>query len=463
MHLAKKIVGTLVPLASLHSNRFPQYGMFETGELFLDWIRETGQSAWQLLPLHETQLERGSKTRHVPSPYKGYGIGLDPAYLSRLAKKRRPNDRQLQMFQHENAYWLTDYALFCALRDRFQTDDWTSWDTPIRKRNALAIEKAKRELAAQIRNYMVEQWQAHYAYALLRNKARQKEIFLIGDLPYYLGLKSPLVWMHQSLFDFTNDLKMLRVSGVLGGPKAYFGRQLWGHPLYHWGSQSRNEAIIVLWKKRLQYFAKLFDSIRLDHANGFFSYGSLDPKNAAHDTWELGPGFSVFKEIVTYAQTIGLHVYAEGISVIKVHSPEEALAKLDVWGVRILHFAFNEKIKEVIDKYALIGSYPPHTVAYTTLHDTQPLMEYLALLTIPQKKVLAKRAHIPFMNNDKKLAILFRQAIIDSKAKIAIIPIQDWLLTEDRINTPGTEKEKNDPNWHYRLTTPVEQLPIVSF
>lgn len=462
MHLAKKIVGTVVPLASLHSKRFPQYGMFETGELFLDWLGETGQSAWQLLPLHETQLERGSKTRHVSSPYKGYGIGLDPTYLSDLAKKRRPNNAQLQIFQQENAYWLTDYALFCALRDRFETDDWTSWDEPIRTRNALAIEKAKKDLAARIRNHTVEQWQTHYAYASLRNKAKQKEIFLIGDLPYYLGLKSPLVWTHQALFQLTKDWTMLRVSGILGGPKAYFGRQLWGHPLYQWGSQSQNKNIITFWKIRLRYLAKLFDVVRLDHATGFFSYGSLDPNNSSHDTVESGPGFPVFKELAAYLQTVGLGVFAEGTLAIK-DSPKETIAKLDIWGIRIFRYGLNEKINEVVNKYAHIESYPPNTVAYTTTHDTQPLMGYLALLTLSQKKLLAKYAHVPFINNDKRLVMLIRQAIIDSKSKIVIIPIQDWLLTEDRINTPGTENETNNPNWRYRLSIPVERLPLVTY
>ena len=57
-------------------------GTFATGLIFLDWLKKTNQSAWQILPLNETQLEPGSSTKHIPSPYKSYGIGLDPKYLS---------------------------------------------------------------------------------------------------------------------------------------------------------------------------------------------------------------------------------------------------------------------------------------------------------------------------------------------------------------------------------------------
>jgi len=462
MDKAKKIIGTLTPLDSLHSIQFPQYGRFENGELFLDWLKKSGQSAWQLLPLHETQLELGSKEKHVASPYKGYGIGLNPKYLSDLSKDNIPTDTQLQVFQEENADWLNDYSLFCAIRDRFETDDWTKWDEPIRKRDGVEWEKIKQELNPQINTYIVEQWQLHKSYTALREKAKQYGIFLVGDIPYYLGIKSPLVWANQSLFDIADDYRMHRVSGIPSGEKEYFGRQLWGHPLYHWGSEFQNQHVIDLWKIRLRYLAQLFDSVRFDHAHGFFLYGSLDPENSAGDTWESGPGFSVFKEIISYAKDFGLHTYAEGTSKIREHSPKEELSKLDVWMIRILSYGINEKTNEVIEKNALVDSYPPHTVACTSIHDTEPLVGYLQILTPSQKKILAELNSIPFNADDKKLAVLFRQKVINSTAKIVIIPLQDWLLTKDRINTPGTEREKNDPNWHFRLNIPVEKLVIAT-
>jgi 4-alpha-glucanotransferase len=84
---AEKRLGTLVPMAALRSlqNHEHDQGTFDDGALFLEWLQQSHQSLWQLLPLHTTQLERGSQIKHVPSPYKGYGIGLDPKYLSQKA------------------------------------------------------------------------------------------------------------------------------------------------------------------------------------------------------------------------------------------------------------------------------------------------------------------------------------------------------------------------------------------
>ena len=80
MSMRSKVIGTLVPISALTSTTHDN-GTFSTGLIFLDWLKNTNQSAWQILPLNETQLEPGSSTRHVPSPYKSYGVGLDPKYL----------------------------------------------------------------------------------------------------------------------------------------------------------------------------------------------------------------------------------------------------------------------------------------------------------------------------------------------------------------------------------------------
>ena len=458
MSSSKKIIGTLVPLSALWNTQ-SQTATFEAGELFLDWLVKTKQNAWQLLPLHETQLEKGSTTKHVPSPYKGYGIGLNPRYLSEEAKAQKPNQEQLRTFLSNNRAWLADYALFCTLRDHFGTDDWSKWQDDIKRRNPKLIKTLTTKFRQQIMHYAMEQWQCHKAFAMLRSEAKKKGILLIGDVPYYIGHNGPLVWTHQDLFQLREDGSMPHVSGSLNRPNAYFGRQLWGHPLYHWENTTSRQAILRLWEMRLHYSSKLFDIIRLDHANGFFLYGSLDSHNPDNDEKKPGPGFETFKKIIQCCQTVGLRVYAEDAAV-ELKELRNALARLHVGGVRILRFALNEKRNVTNPDYAYPSTYPVSSCAYTSLHDTQPLMGYLAILTAEQKQALARAADVMYSPNDRELAVYLRKAVVTSPSQTVIIPIQDWLLTTDRINTPGTEKEQDDPNWSYRLSIPVEQLPI---
>lgn len=458
----KKTIGTAVPLSALWSDKNKgTHCLLDTALLFLDWLHATGQTAWQLLPLHETQLVPGSKKDHVPSPYKGYGVGLDPSYLSPSLKRKKPSKQEMSSFVAKQKKWLPNHALFCALRDHFGTDDWTQWNADIRKRDTKAVEAWGNKLKKQVHAYVLKQWQLHHGFQRLRNKARKYNIQLIGDLSFYIPLQSSLVWQFQNLFQLSENGKMKKVSGLPDGPKAHFGRQIWGHPLYNWKNTSYLDDILTLWKYRLDYTSQLFDVVRLDHAKGFFSYGSMHTTNPKLDTIEKGPGAAVLKKIIIYSRNIGLELFAED-SGDRLKNLRDALHSLNIPGIRILRFAYNEKRKKLTKRYANISDYPPSTFAQTTTHDTTTLLGYLNLLSSDEKKLLSKHCKIQFDADNTLLAIRLRDALIHSPAHTVIIPIQDWLITTDRINIPGTEKMVGDTNWQYRVPVSIENLPSIS-
>ncbi len=447
----QKTIGTLVPMSAL--------GTFASGLVFLDWLHKTHQSAWQLLPLYQTQLEPGSATKHIPSPYKGYGIGLDPKYLPSLFANLNPTSLEKNDFIINNHEWIHDYALFCALRDHFKTDDWRDWDKDIRNREAKAIASWSNKLHTEIDNHIVIQWQLHTAYSQLRQKAKKLGITLIGDLSFYVALQSPLVWAYQDVFQIEKDGSMRYISGTLGGRSALFGRQVWGHPLYNWEEKNRHTDIASFWKIRLWYMAKLFDSIRFDYAKGFFRYGVIDAANKNNDTYKKGPGAKLLKELVEYNHQNNVTSFAEDCG-RNLYNLRALLKKLHIPGVKIFRFALDIKKETVDAEYANIQNYPTNTVAYTTMHDTETLLGYLHILTPKQKHLLVDASRIHYENNnDTVLAKKLRDAVLHSPANTVIIPIQDWLLTTDRINVPGTELPIKDPNWQFKLKIPIEHLP----
>jgi 4-alpha-glucanotransferase len=442
-YMSTKRIGTFLPLFSL------PHGTIEDGILFLDWLKRTQQNMWQMLPIHQTQLIPGSSTEHVASPYKGYGIGIDARYNSMKAKKRQPTANELELFQLRHSAWLSDYALFCALRDHFGTDNWLTWDEPIRLRNQEALLAWEEKLHDTMHLYVIQQWQLHETYSVLREKAKIQNILLTGDLPFYLPLHSPLVWKYQHIF-LINHNGLPRVSGVVNEPKATYGRQVWGHPLYRWQIQALHGDIVALFKLRLDYLAHIFDIVRFDHANGLFLYGSLDPQNEANDQTIAGPGYPIFNHLIHYCRDIGLGIFAEDAAV-ELKQLRNAMQTLTVPGIRILRYAYDEK-NDVFEKdYVRIDTYPQNSVAYTTTHDTETLMGFVSLLSDEQKKRVAEKVGVQFAAEDEQFALHLRQAVIDSPAETVIIPMQDWLLETTRINTPGTENEQDDPNWQYRL------------
>lgn len=433
-------------------------GTFATGLIFLDWLKKTHQSTWQLLPLYQTQLEPGSYTKRVPSPYKSYGVGINPKYLDESSMKIHPTETEKNNFILENNDWIHDYALFCALTDHFQTDDWRTWDDNLKSRDNNALIQWTQTLAQEIDRHITQQWQLHQSYMQLRNKAKKLGISLQGDLPFYVCIQSPLVWAHQSVFDLEKDGSMQFVSGVPNIPPSFFGRQIWGHPLYNWKSKKNWVHIIALWKMRLCYLAGLFDVIRFDYAKAFYNYGAMDIKNKRDDGYRKGPGAEVFEELVTFSKDCGLSVFVED-SGNKIEEMRKSMRMLNSPGIKILRFGLDEKKDIVIGEYADVLHYPEFTVAYTTTHDTETLLGYLHKLTSKQKQRLAIAANVAYDQNYKTFAKTLRDAVIASPAQTVIIPIQDWLLTTDRINVPGTELAVDDPNWQFKLKIPIVDLP----
>jgi 4-alpha-glucanotransferase len=266
------------------------------------------------------------------------------------------------------------------------------------------------------------------------------------------------VWAHQSAFVLESDGSLRFVSGIPNIPPSFFGRQIWGHPLYAWGEKERWGEIISVWKVRIQYLATLFDHIRLDYAKAFFNYGVMDMHKKQEDDYWTGPGEYVFEGVVNYSKYCGLSVFVED-SGNKILEMRASMVKLQSPGIKILRFGLNEKKDVVIEEYADVCNYPELTVAYTTTHDTETLLGYLHKLSTTQKQRLAIATNVTYHSDDLIFAKYLRDAVIASPVQTVIIPIQDWLLLTERINTPGTEQDHNDPNWHFKLPMPIEELP----
>lgn len=434
-----------------------QPGTFRAGEQFITWLSESGQNSWQFLPLHETQLVPGSVSKHHPSPYKGYGIGLDPRYLS--PDFPQPSTKQINQFIQENNYWLDNYVLFCALRNHFGTDNWSLWPHEIKNRNPDSLKKWQEKLSSEIKLQINTQVQLHLAYDQLKTKAHDNEISLIGDLPFYLGLNSPLVWQYQHLFEIEPNGTLERVSGIPLGPKSHFGRQVWGHPLYKWQNSDLLPELNKLFKLRLKYLANQLDWARLDHAKALFSYGVINLANNNPDQYLDGPGNIFLEELINFAHHHSLQLYAEDTG-DKLQQLSKCLHANHIPGIKIFRFAYNEKTQKFSNTYLDINQYPVNSFAYTTTHDTETLIGYLQLLSNFEIQHILQKIGIDSMATDlNSLAKLIRNKIIHSPSFMTLIPLQDWLLTADRINTPGTEQVASNTNWQYQMSISIDNLP----
>ena len=259
--------GILMHITSLPS----PYGVGTMGKAayqFIDFLQAAGQQYWQILPLTPTGY--GDSPYQSCSTYAGnhYLIDLDMLvqdgllmpeeiaayrwgsnenrvdfgllYENRLKLLRKAYARfsdwdKLDTFCRENSNWLSDFALFMALKDQNGGKAWYDWDEPLKRREPEAIWQARKQLKEEIRFYTVVQYLFYTQWQALREYAHQKDIQIIGDVPIYVPYDSADVWASPEWFYLDEDMQPVAVAGC---PPDYFNAdgQLWGNPLYRWAA-----------------------------------------------------------------------------------------------------------------------------------------------------------------------------------------------------------------------------------
>lgn len=184
--------------------------------------------------------------------------------------------------------------------------------------------------------------------------------------------------------------------------------------------------------------AKLYDVVRLDHFRGFEAYFAIpaQDENAKNGSWEKGPGMSLFKEIKK--QVPEIKIIAEDLGYL-TEGVYKLLADSGFPGMKVLQFAFDP----YNDNPYLPYNYPENCVAYTGTHDNDTLVEWY-------KNEQNKEFIRDYLNvaTDEYVPVAMVRAVLASRAGTAIIPLQDYMGTGRRMNTPSTA---NEENWSWRV------------
>jgi 4-alpha-glucanotransferase len=472
--LAGRSAGVLLHLTSLPGSGPLGRLDEEPTDRFLDWLRQTRQAVWQMLPVtvagpagspydgrSATALEPGltgvedlarvgllavaGGRPDEPAPRSRPPIEIararaEPALRAAWAAFRERGHRGIEaawdgMQRGEDAASVADWALFDALRARFEGRPWWQWDLEIRRARPRAVAEARRSLAPEIDFRRFIQAVLHWQWTSLRQRARARGIELHGDLPIYVSRDSADVWLHRHLFEVGNDGELEAQGGV---PPDYFSAtgQAWGLPPFRW--ESHREEGYAWWANRLRVALTRFDRVRIDHFRGLVAYwripaGAPDARTGA---WVDGPGRELFEAI--HRRLGPLSLVAENLGMI---TPDvEALREsLGMPGVRVLQFAFDEE-----DSPHLPHHHRPDDVVFTGTHDNPPTATWYRRLG-PEPRRRFRRLTGRAGPAHRRLARL----ALGSVASLAILPAQDvlGLGARARMNTPATTAG----NWRWRL------------
>lgn len=468
--------GILYPVFSLPS-RFG-IGCFSKEALeFIDFLKQSGQGAWQILPLGPTGF--GDSPYQPVSVFAGnpYFISLedlinegllhwheaeqrdfgsDPEtvdygalYNNRYAVLKTAYERfrqrngflsaEYRKFSEKEAYWLDDYALFMAVKAAMKNRNWLEWDEPLKTREKAALEKIRREEADMIGFHKFMQFKFMEQWDKVHRYAEKNNIRIIGDMPFYVALDSSDVWAHPEMFLMDKKKNPSYVAGCAPDEQNKTG-QLWGNPVYDWKHMAKDH--YDWWMKRIRRNQELFDVIRIDHFHGFCDYYAVPygDKTAENGKKEKGPGLAFFKEMEKQLGKVDL--IAEDLGTVTKENAE-LLEKTAIPGMEILQYAFTSW-----NSIYITHRHKPDKVVYTGTHDTMPTRAWVETLNEGQMEFARKYINSIYTDYGTFVWDFIREAY-RSVSDLCIIPLQDYLVkgAESRINTPGAAGE----NWKWRV------------
>ena len=438
---------------------------------FVDFLKASGQSLWQILPLTPTGYGDSPYQSCSASAGNHYLIDLDllvnegllqPQELEgiqwsfqdnkvdfglqynnrlkvlRLAYNRFEAGDAFQKFCAENTHWLADFALFMALKDRFGGQPWFQWEEKLKFRDPDALWQIRQELADEIRFFSFVQYVFHRQWSALREYAHQNGIRIIGDVPIYVPLDSVEVWSSPELFQLDETLTPTAVAGC--PPDAFSADgQLWGNPLYRWEVMAKNG--YTWWINRLGEAAKRYDVVRFDHFRGFESYWSVPygSETARNGQWIKGPDMNFISAVQKGLPQ--LQLIAEDLGFL---TPEVLKMRDDsgLPGMKILEFAFDSREPS---EY-LPHTYPTNSVCYTGTHDNMTMRQWFE--TVAPEAVAYAKEYMALTEDEGLVWGTIRTAMA-SVSDLCIVQMQDYLNLggEARMNFPGT---MTNCNWTWR-------------
>jgi 4-alpha-glucanotransferase len=461
----QKASGLLCHITSLSS----PFGVGDFGPVayqFIDQLKDSHQSFWQMLPIgntgdggcpYSTDSAFGSAEYYISPELVVQDFHLEPSLLSEINDENLLNNNRVDFalvrakkmfivqkayekmrssffqtpayltFAQEEKYWLNDYADFRALKDK-RGGRFTDWNED------LSFEE--KELS---RFYQFVQYVALTQLKKLKTYAEKNNIKLVGDLPIFVSYNSMDVWKHPEDFYLGPYNELIYETGA--APDAFSENgQKWGTPIYNWDQQQKSH--FHWWQERLAFLARYFHVVRIDHFRGFCAtwISKVSDENAKDGQWYNGPGRALFDSLKNQPQ-----LFAEDLGYIT----EDVIRLRDdlhLPSMKVMQF-----MSAGLDNPHHPHYYKDFCVLYSGTHDNSTLMGWWKGLSTEVQRDFSSILGLEKMVEDIDHWQLL-QCLFSSQAPIVITPVQDLLGLGDeaRFNIPGTVLEEN---WTWKLSS----------
>ena len=466
----KRCAGILCPISALPS----RFGIGDFGVnsyRFVDLLEEADFHLWQILPLNPlgyghspyqpfssfaldelyVDLEALWKDGLIEKPvsynemmdrvhYEDIRIYKTP-YLDKAYKTALSKDPQcLEEFISIHP-WVKNWSVFMSMKRSERLAGWDHWPKDKQDKIQKGYEGLSKEekFAADyeiwLQKTLYEQW------FKLKSYANQKDIRIIGDLPFYVGYDSCDVYEAQDEFLLGENKEPAWIAGV---PPDYFSKtgQRWGNPIYNWERLRKEGYSLIL--NRIKRNASLYDILRLDHFRAFDTYWKIPAScpTAVDGSWVEAPGYEVFDKM--FKEIPNVDIIAEDLGDLR----KEVLTLRDHYnfpGMNVVEFTFHD---------AEINHDPQwkkeNMVAYLGTHDNDTMKGYFLSLPEEEKNAwLSSLNQLGFTDGDIVDKMIAYE--LSLPAGYALLSLQDVLKlgSEARLNVPSVI---DNINWTWRIT-----------
>ncbi len=401
--ISQKRAGVLIPLFSVYSEKSFGIADFSDLKLAIDWVKESGNSILQLLPMNEMgpvfcpydalssfalepvyislsdlpipkdksirrQIENLKKNLPLNRAYCDYAVKEEKMRVLRevFLMQGQGTPEGLLNFRRENEYWLPDFALFKVLKVSHNGLSWYAWPKEHRDRDEKSLKEFRARNIDKITFEEWTQWQLYEQFKRAKKHAAKQGVLLKGDLPILVSRDSSDVWAHPEFF---------KLEFAAGAPPDMYCAlgQRWGMPTYNW-KEIGSKGFIYL-KEKLKYAQNFYDILRVDHVVGIFRIwgipyneplenkglnGSFDPKDEY--LW-LGQGRKILKVM---QDSCNMFLCAEDLGVVP-QACTDTLKELNIPGNDVQRWVKDWNCRhDFLDK----KEYRFMSVAMLSTHDT---------------------------------------------------------------------------------------------
>jgi len=346
--------------------------------------------------------------------------------------------------------------LFMTLQEEHSGKPWKEWNVDLTETNKQQMLHEKQEKTDY---YMFVQFLCHQQMASVKDYAKSKGVFLMGDIPFFVDQDSVDTWIDKDLF---------LLHKYVGSPPSALSveGENWGKPAYNWEVMEKQK--FTWWRNRIKWTSQYFDIYRLDHVVGFFQMWVIDKDMkpidgscypSADEGYWLPHGEHILRMILEASDAFPV---ADDLATVpkEVHT---CLLKLGIPETKV--HRWNRYLDKPGRPFIPSKYYNPDSLSTISTHDTSTLSLWWQFASSEAKEYCNQIG----WTYRKKITLHQREMILadvhHSSSLFHMNLLQEYLAFDskliskdpntERINVPG----KNLPsNWTFRITPNLKQV-----